>query len=228
MVEKTCPICGRTFIPTPDWIYLRGKAEGEILFCRYSCLRIFDEKSRRRRESALRRRLEHRLKVENCLAEGLEPREIARRLGVTVSTIRVWMDQNAIDKTGNTEKEMQTMTQPISENLSMNDYQTLANRTVNKALDLRNTRYHALFLLAAEVGEIQALYQKQFQGHKISSKELAEEMGDVLWGLAELCYACGLNLGDVAKRNIEKLLLRYPNGFDPSRSLNRPAAPKTP
>ena len=34
-------------------------------------------------------------------------------------------------------------------------------------------------------------------------------------------YYCGVSLTDAMERNIEKLLKRYPDGFDPERSLHR-------
>jgi NTP pyrophosphatase (non-canonical NTP hydrolase) len=38
-------------------------------------------------------------------------------------------------------------------------------------------------------------------------------LGDVLWYLADIATARGLNLADVAAGNLEKLQHRYPNGF---------------
>lgn len=34
-VVRTCPICGKTFIPTNDWAYRKGY----IFYCRYNCYR---------------------------------------------------------------------------------------------------------------------------------------------------------------------------------------------
>ncbi len=39
------------------------------------------------------------------------------------------------------------------------------------------------------------------------------EIGDVLWGLAELCDVYGWQLEDIAKANIQKLRTRYPHEF---------------
>ena len=59
------------------------------------------------------------------------------------------------------------------------------------------------------------------QGHDIDYNHMAEEAGDVLWYLAEIADALGVTLEDIARRNIDKLLKRYPDGFDPERSINR-------
>lgn len=52
-------------------------------------------------------------------------------------------------------------------------------------------------------------------------EHLKEELGDCLWMIAEACVALDITLRSVMEANIEKLWERYPNGFDPERSLNR-------
>ena len=39
--------------------------------------------------------------------------------------------------------------------------------------------------------------------------------------IAEACTALGIDFEDVLETNIEKLRARYPDGFDPERSLHR-------
>ena len=80
----------------------------------------------------------------------------------------------------------------------------------------------ALFGLAGEVGELCDHYKKYMrQGHDIDYDHMAEEAGDVMWYLAEIADAMGLTLEDIARRNIDKLRKRYPDGFDPERSMHR-------
>lgn len=105
--------------------------------------------------------------------------------------------------------------------ISMNEYQELSTRTMNKNLAKEETLRHSLFGLCAEVGEIHSIYQKVYQGHKISTDELKKEIGDVLWMLAELCTINGWWMGDIAHMNIEKLKKRYPYGFEEDKSVNR-------
>jgi len=50
---------------------------------------------------------------------------------------------------------------------------------------------------------------------------LWEELGDVLWYLADLCTTLGVSLDTVAEGNIAKLKRRYPEGFSAERSINR-------
>lgn len=100
-------------------------------------------------------------------------------------------------------------------------YQELAARTINKELSEGEKLLHALHLISAECGEIHGVFQKQYQGHEVDDIHLMKEVGDLLWGMAELCEVFGWSLGDVAEMNIEKLRERYPNGFETERSLNR-------
>ena len=105
--------------------------------------------------------------------------------------------------------------------MTLNEYQELAARTINKELDYTEVRDHALHLIAAECGEIHSLYQKTYQGHGFSLVELMKEIGDLLWGIAELCTYYDFPLERVAEMNIEKLKARYPDGFDAEKSLHR-------
>lgn len=104
-----------------------------------------------------------------------------------------------------------------------NEYQKLAARTINRNLAKEGCEMHALHGMASEVGELHALYQKVFQGHAFATEHAKKEVGDLLWFIAEYCTAMGWNLDDVMQLNIEKLRARFPDGFDPERSLHRKA-----
>lgn len=45
---------------------------------------------------------------------------------------------------------------------------------------------------------------------------------DIYKGLLHLCDMVGVTIDEVADTNIEKLKKRYPDGFDPERSIHRP------
>ena len=105
--------------------------------------------------------------------------------------------------------------------MDMHSYQLAAARTINKDLAPKSVEAHALHLMAAEVGEIHGIYQKIYQGHVIDPEELKKELGDLLWGIAELCTALDWELDKIAAMNIEKLRKRYPNGFEAARSVHR-------
>lgn len=105
--------------------------------------------------------------------------------------------------------------------LTLNEYQQAARRTMNPALNSEETFFHAIHGMAAEVGEIHSLYQKFYQGHEVDAEHIMKEVGDLLWMIAEFCTVHGWELADVAQKNIDKLLARYPDGFKVEQSLHR-------
>ena len=105
--------------------------------------------------------------------------------------------------------------------MQIEEYQRLAARTMNPRLTKEETLRHALFEMCGELGEIQSIYQKVYQGHQIKIADLKLEVGDLLWGIAEFCSVNGWSLEEVCRMNIDKLKRRYPEGFAESRSLNR-------
>lgn len=104
---------------------------------------------------------------------------------------------------------------------SFAEYQRDARRTQNPNLTPREQLEHALWLMTAEVGEVCGLHQKTHQGHTLNHTELRKEIGDVLWGIAELCDVYSFDMGLIAEENIAKLRKRYPHGFSAEKSINR-------
>lgn len=106
--------------------------------------------------------------------------------------------------------------------LSANDYHRAAMRTSgtydNQLAMIRNAAYG----MNGEAGEVIDLLKKhEFQGHPLDREKMLEETGDVLWYIALMAEAWGVTLQEIMERNIEKLMERYPDGFDKSRSINR-------
>jgi NTP pyrophosphatase (non-canonical NTP hydrolase) len=105
--------------------------------------------------------------------------------------------------------------------MTANDYQLAALRTAGTT-NLKELLTNGVMGLAGESGECVDLVKKHlFQGHELDSNRLAKELGDVAWYLAVTSYAIGYSLDDVLKTNVEKLYTRYPDGFDPKKSINR-------
>lgn len=121
--------------------------------------------------------------------------------------------------------------------LTANDYQKKALRTevsfplmtatMALAKDGRNKSrlLEGLMGLSGEAGEAIDIFKKCiFQGHSFEDERehLAKELGDVAWYLALSASALGYSLDDILKMNLKKLEERYPNGFEATKSLNRP------
>ena len=112
---------------------------------------------------------------------------------------------------------------PPVKSMSLNEYQELAARTINRNNSPAEMEMHALHGMCGEIGELHSLYQKMYQGHQFDREHAMKELGDLLWFIAEYCTACDFTLEDVAKANIDKLKARYPEGFDADKSLHRKA-----
>lgn len=101
------------------------------------------------------------------------------------------------------------------------EYQLLASRTINNDLTKKGQEIHALHGLVGEIGELHSLYQKVYQGHEFDKNHAMSELSDMLWFIAEYCTSMGWNLDDVMQYNIDKLIARYPDGFEVEKSLHR-------
>ncbi len=102
------------------------------------------------------------------------------------------------------------------------DYQQAAKRTLNsKPADIYQLANLGMGL-AGEAGEVCDYLKKVvFHGHQADRDKVCDELGDVLWYLANLASAFNLSLDLVAENNVEKLKKRYPQGFEEVRSQKR-------
>ncbi|MBE9524399.1 MAG: nucleoside triphosphate pyrophosphohydrolase family protein [Chloroflexi bacterium] len=106
--------------------------------------------------------------------------------------------------------------------LTLDQYQAFASRTAGAGGDGQHRLIIAALGLAGEAGEFANLVKKlTAHGHDVPTEELSEELGDVLWYLAEAATAINASLGELAGENVDKLRQRYPEGFSSARSINR-------
>ena len=76
--------------------------------------------------------------------------------------------------------------------------------------------------LGGESGEVEDQVKKFiFQGHPLDKEHIAKELGDIAWYLAVAAHGIGYDLDTIFQMNVDKLLARYPNGFEAERSLHR-------
>ena len=103
-----------------------------------------------------------------------------------------------------------------------NQYQQHALRTAQNKHDTYAMLIEGVMGLNGEAGECIDIVKKYlYQGHGLDRDHLAEELGDVAWYLAVTAYAIGYPLSVIMQGNLQKLKERYPEGFDPERSVNR-------
>lgn len=106
--------------------------------------------------------------------------------------------------------------------MTINEYQKLAMTTLNPALSSKDVLINGVMGLCGESGEAIDLVKKHLaQGHELNKEQLAKELGDIAWYLAETATAIGYPLEEILQMNIDKLKKRYPEGFAVERSVNR-------
>ena len=68
--------------------------------------------------------------------------------------------------------------------------------------------------LAGEIGEVIDIMKKHiYQGKELDSTDVSEEVGDVLWYIANFCSVNNITMDECMESNIKKLRKRFPNGF---------------
>lgn len=106
--------------------------------------------------------------------------------------------------------------------MKVNDYQKKALRTLNPSLSKSEILINGVMGLCGESGEAIDIVKKHLaQGHKLDRENLAKELGDVAWYLAETAYALDYNLESIFQMNLDKLAKRYPHGFEKEKSIDR-------
>lgn len=108
--------------------------------------------------------------------------------------------------------------------MTINAYQTEALRTASGMNQEYPMWLNGVLGLNGEAGEVADIAKKYlFQGHPLDKEHLAKELGDCAWYLAVAAHAIGYDLETILQMNVDKLRARYPDGFDPERSLHRKA-----
>jgi NTP pyrophosphatase (non-canonical NTP hydrolase) len=108
-----------------------------------------------------------------------------------------------------------------------NEYQYLAKRTLIDAPDFEIGDNDFMIVwnalgLAGEAGEIAESVKKGvLHQHGLDREKMKKELGDALWYLAALCTKLDLTLEDVMQANIDKLRIRYPDGYNSADSIKR-------
>jgi NTP pyrophosphatase (non-canonical NTP hydrolase) len=116
--------------------------------------------------------------------------------------------------------------------MNTKEYQRLAMRTETnptKSLDRvvkfseRSIRVlHACLGMSGEVGEISGAIEKWLMYQQtLDTINLREELGDLLWYMAQLCNALDFDLEDIMETNILKLRHRYPDKFSSEKALEQ-------
>lgn len=106
--------------------------------------------------------------------------------------------------------------------MDITEYQNKSTRTINHKLTSEQLISNMVFGANGELGEVTDILKKTlYQGHELDKEHLKEELGDVMFYLVNLATLYGIDFSEVLQGNIDKLLKRYPDGFDKNKSINR-------
>ena len=72
---------------------------------------------------------------------------------------------------------------------------------------------------AAQIAD--AVKKYAYQGHTIEKYEIMLGLNRIMHRIARRMFDYGYSMDDVMRGNVEKLLKRYPNGFEADRSIHR-------
>ena len=106
--------------------------------------------------------------------------------------------------------------------MEVNDYQEKAMYYLNSKTKKEDLLLNSAMGLCGEAGEVIDLIKKaKFHGHDLDKDDLIKELGDVGWYLAQAATALDIDLEDILQAKLNKLALRYPEGFSEKNSKNR-------
>lgn len=106
--------------------------------------------------------------------------------------------------------------------MTLDEYQALAGRTAGAQMGRQLRLTISGLGVAGEAGEVADIIKKHVgHNHPLDEDKLKNELGDVLWYVADLARTLGITLSSVAEMNVAKLKKRYPDGFTSERSINR-------
>lgn len=97
--------------------------------------------------------------------------------------------------------------------MDLNEFQREANRTDQRPGSNEGALLFPVIGLSSEVGSLLRHVKKRLRdgdAHELFSAEMAEELGDVLWYVANLAEKLDLELDEIAQRNLRKIRGRWP------------------
>lgn len=102
----------------------------------------------------------------------------------------------------------------VNGKMALNDYQDKALSTALGAALSKETGFtYCALKLAGEAGEVSEKVGKYIRGDgPLDLRDIAKELGDVLWYVSVFAYNAGYTLEEVAQMNVDKLSSRKERG----------------
>lgn len=101
--------------------------------------------------------------------------------------------------------------------MELNDFQREANRTDQRPGSDEGALLFPVIGLSSEVGSLVRHVKKRLRdqdAYELFSGEMLDELGDVLWYVANLAEKLGVGLDEIAEANLRKIRGRWPSSGD--------------
>lgn len=114
----------------------------------------------------------------------------------------------------------ENVNEPAKNDLDM--FQEEALRSMRNDLPYELICSNMCMGLSGETGETVDIFKKHiYQGKDLDINDVIEEIGDILWYIANLCNINHITIKECMNANVSKLRKRYPNGFTIKDALER-------
>ena len=102
------------------------------------------------------------------------------------------------------------------------EYQAFAHVGILPASKGKNLLVGFALGLAGESGEVcDAIKKREYHGRQVTDEHLIEELGDVMWYVANLCTVLNVSLDVVLEQNVDKLKHRYPEMYGGTKDVEK-------
>lgn len=100
-------------------------------------------------------------------------------------------------------------------------FQTEAKRTCAQLGDLSDN-IHMTLGMVTETAELADCFKKRLAYNKpVDWVNVKEELGDLMWYIANFCTMHGIDIEEIMETNIAKLKARYPDKFTEEKAIHR-------
>ena len=105
--------------------------------------------------------------------------------------------------------------------MTFEEFMKTTPRTIKLLGNNEKDIQHSLYGMITELAEIIDLYKKNLAyGKSFSMEQVEDETGDLFYYLSAFIHAAKLDPARILDKNFEKLLIRFPEGFDAQKAIN--------
>jgi len=106
--------------------------------------------------------------------------------------------------------------------MEIQQYQNSAKRTLAELESPLHDNLHMVLGMQTESAEIADVFKKNLAyNREVDWVNVREELGDLMWYIANICNINEWDLREIMATNIRKLEARYPEKFTNENALNR-------